>query len=97
MDTKVLVSHAELVITMKVMMHGAKEPIPMEMARYSDTYYINDTDMSNYNYGSTQQVETIGKAFPLEMKHGKKDLSKKGGFPNDEVPAQEHGAGYPAE
>jgi hypothetical protein len=51
-----LVSHAELILTTRVMIRGSADRPPMELARYSDTFYVNDTDLSNYgSYGVTAQ------------------------------------------
>jgi hypothetical protein len=49
-----LVSHAELILTTRVMVYGAQGHHPVELARYSDTFYVNDGDMYNYNYGAGQ-------------------------------------------
>jgi len=57
-----LVSHAELILTSRIMIYGVKGYPPVELARYSDTYYINDGDMSNYYSGVAGQGRNYWKS-----------------------------------
>lgn len=76
--TRGLVSHAELIITTKIMMHGAKEQLPMELARYSDTFYINDTDMGNYNSGLAAQGRNYSRSIAGQDEAWKQRLANEG-------------------